>query len=258
MNTRQILIGILPLILISQTAVAVEGKTVESPTARVSQSVLVDFLMGDLKQAPDADSRRSSLQQELALQDAILGEANRSGLTEQQNVQAAIELARRRTIVRAYWTDFFQRNPIPESAIRDAYANLAKLNGTRQYLLSRILVKDEATSRKVLDELKGKRSFSTVAKNRSLDEGTRQKGGDLGWRWKSEISPIVREALEKAKPGDLIGPLKPSPELFLFVKLEEQREQTMPEFEKLKPELEKGLRQRAEQAELNRLRTPPK
>lgn len=250
--------GMLPLILASQTAVAVDGKTVDSPAGRVSQTVLVDFLMGDLKQAPDADSRRTRLQQELALQDAILKEADRLGLTGQQNVQVAIELARRRAIVGAYWGNFFQKNPISESATRDVYANLIKLNGTRQYRLSRILVKDEATAQKVLDELKGKKSFSTVAKNRSLDEGTRQKGGDLGWRWKSEMSSLVREALEKAKPGDLIGPLKPTPELFLFMKLEEQREQAMPDFEKLKPELEKGLRQRAEQAELNRLRNSPK
>lgn len=248
--------GMLSLILVGQAAA--EGKAAESSTAKVSQTVLVDFLMGDLKRAPDADSRRSRLQQELALQEAILREADRSGLTAQQNVQAAIELSRRQAIVRAYWGDYFQRNPIPESAIRDAYANLIKLNGTRQYRLSRILVKDEATAQKVLDDLKGKQSFSTVAKNRSLDEGTRGKGGDLGWRWKSEMSPLLRETLEKAKPGDLIGPLKPAPTLFLFVKLEEQREQAVPEFEKLKPELEKGLRQRAEQAELNRLGNLPK
>ena len=250
--------GMLPLVLVSQTAFAADGKSLESPTGSVSQSVLIEFLMGDLKQGPDADNRRSRLQQELALQDAILKEANRLGVTERPNVQAAIELARRRAIVGAYWGNFFQRNPIPESAVRDAYTNLVKLNGTRQYRLSRIIVKDEATAQKVLDELKGKKPFSTVAKNQSADEGTRQKGGDFGWRWKSELSSIVREKLEKAKPGDLIGPLKPAPELFLFVKLEEYREQAMPDFEKLKPELERRLRQQGEQAELNRLMNPPK
>ncbi len=258
MNIRHIVKGILPLLLISQTAFAVEGKVVENSAGGISQSVLTEFLLGDLKQAPDADSRRSRLQQDLALQDAILKEANRLGLTERPNVQAAVELARRRAIVGAYWGNFFQKNPIPESAVRDGYANLAKLNGTRQYRLSRILVKDEAAAQKVLDELKAKKSFSAVAKNQSVDEGTRQKGGDLGWRWKSEINPLVREKLEKAKPGELIGPLKPNPGLFLFVKLEEQREQAMPEFEKLKPEIERGLRQRAEQAELTRLMNPSK
>jgi hypothetical protein len=42
------------------------------------------------------------------------------------------------------------------------------------------------------------------------------------------------------------------------VKLEEYREQAMPDFEKLKPELERRLRQQGEQAELNRLMNPPK
>lgn len=247
------------LILISQPVIAIEGDSKGSPATSFPESALVEFLIGDMRQAPDADTRRSRLQQGLRLQEAIISEASRLKLTGRQDVQAKVELARRQAIVEAYWLDFFRRNPIPESALKNAYGKLVEANGNRQYRLSHILVKDDAAAQKVLDELKrANSSFSTVAKNISLDEATRLKGGELGWHWKTEIVPFVAEKLNNLKPGDLIGPWQTAKDMMTIVKFEESREQNFPDFDKLKPQLEKSLRQQMEQQELARLGKQPR
>lgn len=219
----------------------------------VSATVLVESLLGDLKNSPDADAHRARLQRELGQQDAIIKEAERLKLDGDPAVQAQIELARRQVVVAAYWSNFFQKNPITESALRGAYDKLKNESGSRQYHLSHILVQSDAAAQQVQDELKRKKSFADVAKKLSADAGSRDKGGDLGWHWKTGVSPWMAGKLADMKPGELIGPLRVAPDVLAIVKLEGTREQTFPDFEKLKPELVKALRVQAEQQELARL-----
>ncbi len=214
---------------------------------------LVQFILGNAKQGPETDRRRQQVQQELALQEAVVKEADRLGVSKRPDVNAKIELARRRVVVEAYWEDFFRRNPVAEAALGQLYKDLKSVNGDSQYRLSQILVKDADGARKVLDALK-KKSFSEVAKQMSSDEATQSQGGDVGWRWKSELVPPVARALEFLKPGEITTPPISMPAGLLIVKLDEVRKQDFPALETLKSELEVALRLQAQQKELARLR----
>lgn len=241
------------LMLGSQYVFAADAGSTAAATG-VSATVLVDFMMSGAKPGPEADNRRALLQKDLAIQEVIIGEANKLQLVDQHNVQIRMEIARRQAIVAAYWVDFFRRNPIQESTLKDAYTKLVNANGNRQYHLSHIVVADDAAAQKAIDELKrGKKPFATVAKSVSEDKQTGGNGGDLGWHWKTEILPVVAEKLDAAKPGDLIGPLQTGKSAVSIIKLEASRDQQMPEFEKLKPAIEKSIRQQMEQQELARL-----
>lgn len=223
----------------------------------VSTAALVEFLAAGGAPGPETDNRRAALQKELALQDAIIAEANKLQIVDQRTVQIRMEVARRQAIVVAYWTDFFRRNPVSEATLNDAYAKLTAANGNRQYQLSHIVVADEAAAQKVMNELKKpKASFAAVAKSLSADKQTGANGGDLGWRWKTEIAPIIADKIVAAKPGDLIGPNKNANGALSIVKLDASREQQMPSFETLKPQLEKSFRQQMERQELARLGKP--
>ncbi|MBK7686460.1 MAG: peptidylprolyl isomerase [Rhodocyclaceae bacterium] len=223
----------------------------------VSTAALVEFLSAGAAPGPETDNRRAALQKELTLQDAIIAEANKLQVVDQRNVQIRMEIARRQAIVAAYWADFVRRNPIAEATMTDAYAKLVAANGNRQYQLSHIVVADEAAAQKVMNELKKpKVSFAAVAKSQSLEKQTGANGGDLGWRWKTEIAPLIADKIVAAKPGDLIGPNKNANGAVSIVKLEASREQQMPEYEKLKPQIEKSFRQQLERQELARLSKP--
>ena len=224
----------------------------------VSSAALIEFLAAGAAPGAETDNRRAAFQKELTLQDAIIAEANKLQVVDQRNVQIRMEIARRQAIVTAYWADFFRRNPIAEATLTDTYAKLTAANGNRQYHLSHIIVADEAAAQKVMNELKKpKASFAAVAKSMSLEKQTGEKGGDLGWRWRTEIAPLIAEKVVAAKPGDLIGPNKNPNGAVSIVKLEASREQAMPAFEKVKPQLEQSFRQQMERQELARLGKQP-
>jgi len=245
------------LMLGSSAVFAADAAPKAVAAADMSSAALVDFMISGLAPGAEADARRAQLQKELVLQEAIISEANRLQLVDQRTVQMRMEIARRQAIVAAYWIDFFRRNPIQEATLKDIYTKLTTANGNRQFHLSQIAVADDAAAQKVMDELKrGKKPFATVAKSLSIDKQSSGNGGDLGWHWKTEIAPAVVEKLDAAKAGDLIGPLQTAKNVLSIVKVEGIREQQMPEFEKLKPQLENSIRQQMERQELVRLSKP--
>jgi peptidyl-prolyl cis-trans isomerase D len=55
-----------------------------------------------------------------------------------------------------------------------------------------------------------KEDFSTLAKAHSEDEGSKVKGGDLGYFGRGQMVPPFESAAFSAKVGDLVGPVKTS------------------------------------------------
>jgi peptidyl-prolyl cis-trans isomerase C len=220
----------------------------------VSSAALIEFLTAGSPPGAETDNRRANMQKELTLQEAIIAEANKLQVVDQRSVQMRMEVARRQAIVAMYWADFFRRNPIPEATLKDAYSKLATANGNKQYRLSHIVVADEAAAQKVMDELKKpKKSFAAVAKASSLDKQTSDAGGDLGWRWKTEIGPPIVDQVVAAKAGDLIGPTKNPNGAMSIVKVDAARDQKMPDYETLKPQIQRSFQQQMERQELARL-----
>jgi len=70
--------------------------------------------------------------------------------------------------------------------------------------------KAEAQAKKILAEVAGGASFEAVAKAKSGDPGTRDRGGDLGWVKKGELVPALENAVfsPKIAPGGLTPVLR--------------------------------------------------
>ncbi|MEJ7652057.1 MAG: peptidylprolyl isomerase [Chloroflexia bacterium] len=67
-----------------------------------------------------------------------------------------------------------------------------------------ILVTEEATAREVLNKLKAGQKFETLARQYSLDESNKLKGGDLGWATQEVYDPaFAKAAFALRTPGQL-------------------------------------------------------
>jgi foldase protein PrsA len=83
-----------------------------------------------------------------------------------------------------------------------------------QVQLRHILFKSdqEGQARSVLEKLKKakdpKKAFVEAARAYSVDEPTRDQGGNLGWIEKGQSWPEIENAAFPAKDGDLLGPIK--------------------------------------------------
>ncbi|MCI0528468.1 MAG: peptidylprolyl isomerase [Nitrospira sp.] len=72
-----------------------------------------------------------------------------------------------------------------------------------------ILVSDSAQAQEALHQLKQARSdFAEVARVYSQDEGTKGKGGELGWLTKGQLVPEFDKAVFSLKPGEISEPVK--------------------------------------------------
>lgn len=73
---------------------------------------------------------------------------------------------------------------------------------------SHILVKDEATAKKVKEELGQGKSFEELAKPYSEDTGSKEKGGDLGFFGAGKMVKEFEDAAYKLKKDEVSEPVK--------------------------------------------------
>ncbi|ACF12965.1 PpiC-type peptidyl-prolyl cis-trans isomerase [Chloroherpeton thalassium ATCC 35110] len=89
----------------------------------------------------------------------------------------------------------------------------------RQAHASHILLKPEgarradtlavmAEAKQLMRELTSDEKFAEVAREKSDDPGSAQKGGDLGWFGKGRMVKEFEDAVFHAKPGQIVGPIQ--------------------------------------------------
>jgi peptidyl-prolyl cis-trans isomerase C len=126
-----------------------------------------------------------------------------------------------------------------------------------------ILVETEDEAKAILEQIKGGADFATLAKEKSKDPGGAD-GGDLGFFAKGQMVPEFSEVAFKMYEGQLSNPVK-TQFGWHIIKLEEKRKRPVPEFDKVKEQIEAYVGRRAqsefiaqlrEQAKIERLDRP--
>lgn len=73
---------------------------------------------------------------------------------------------------------------------------------------SHILVEKESEAKDILNKLKNGEDFAELAKQNSIDPGTAQNGGDLGYFSKGEMVPEFEKAAFELNPGEISDVIK--------------------------------------------------
>jgi peptidyl-prolyl cis-trans isomerase D len=69
-------------------------------------------------------------------------------------------------------------------------------------------VQVKATAQRVAREAREGKDFAALARQYSQDPSTGQRGGELGWFGKGRMVKAFEEAAFKAKPGEVVGPIR--------------------------------------------------
>ena len=116
----------------------------------------------------------------LVAQEVLLEEAAKQKLeTTDAAVRSALRQAKNNILSQAVIAKYMKAHPVTEAEVRAAYDREKAAYGATEYHVRHILVSSEADAEKVLQRLKSGEDFAKVAKDVSIDTGTKDNGGDL-------------------------------------------------------------------------------
>jgi peptidyl-prolyl cis-trans isomerase C len=186
---------------------------------------------------PDSPDLRAALREELNTRELLAREARRKGLDKQTDVKTQMDLSSQTVLVRAYVADWLRSNPIPEADLKREYDQIRSQIGDKEYKVAHILVEKEDEAKEVIGELQKGGKFADIAKARSKDPGSKERGGDLDWNAPANFVKPFSDAMVKAEKGKFT----PQPVQTQFgwhvILVEDTREAKVPSYEEVKPQL---------------------
>jgi peptidyl-prolyl cis-trans isomerase C len=143
---------------------------------------------------------------------------------------------------------------VNDEAIQKIYdADLKEHPPQIEIRASHILVKTEDEAKAIIKELDGGADFATVAKEKSIDKGSGQNGGDLNWFTKETMVKEFSDAAFAMQRGDVSKVPVKSQFGWHIIKITDSRMQTPVPLEQRKEDIRKALSQEAVHQEVQSL-----
>jgi peptidyl-prolyl cis-trans isomerase C len=199
---------------------------------------------------PDNAESRKAIIDNLALQLLASQEAIKKGLDKSQETVDQLDLTRQSILTNAFIQDYFNTNPVTDETLNAEYDKVkAQMTGS-EYKARHILVEKEADAKAIIAKLKkDPKAFAALAKEKSKDTGSKDKGGDLGWFDPRGMVPEFSEATAKLAKGKFTEEPVKSQFGYHVILLEDSRPKQVPPLEQIKP----ALKQQVQQQNLKKL-----
>jgi peptidyl-prolyl cis-trans isomerase C len=179
--------------------VCADGASIATVNGVAIPQSKVDMLVKQVAasgQATDTPELRSRIRESLIRNEIVVQEAAKKGLDKDPEVLAQLEMAKSQILSDAFVKDYVKNHPIAETDLKKFYEEQVKPQfAGKEYHARHILVTSEAEAKAILAELKKGKKFDSLAKAKSLDKGSGENGGDLGW---SNPNAFVKEFSERA------------------------------------------------------------
>ncbi|MFZ6645459.1 peptidylprolyl isomerase [Undibacterium sp. TJN25] len=192
---------------------------------------------------PDNAETRKLVIDNLAMQLLVAQEATTKGLDKTPEVQEQIEMTKQSILANAFVQDYIKNTKPTDEAIKAEYDKVAAQSG-KQYEARHILVKTEDEAKDIIAKLKkDPKQFEALAKAKSMDPGSKDKGGDLGWFDPRGMVPEFSAAVAKLEKGKFTEEPIKSQFGFHVIMLEDSRPEPVPSLEEVKPKIAQQLQQ---------------
>ena len=153
------------------------------------------------------------------------------------------ETARREAIA-AYALTQRLEDAVTDEAVRAAYdEQAAALEGMLEYDADHILVETEEEAQEIAQLLADGADFGELAMERSTGPSG-PRGGDLGWFQDGQMVEPFQAAVSALEPGEVSEPVETEFGWHVIL-LNETREQTLPPFEDVEPQIRQSLQREA-------------
>jgi peptidyl-prolyl cis-trans isomerase C len=221
-----------------------------------SDLTLAEEDVGADVQAASPDAKREQLITYLADIILVTQAAEKKKLADDPDFKRRLAFLRNKLLM-GYGLQDEAKGALTEEAMRQVYEEAVKSMGGQEEVRARhILVETEEEAKAILEALKGGADFATLAKEKSKDPGAAD-GGDLGYFGKEQMVPEFADVAFKMYPGQLSNPVK-TQFGWHIIKVEDKRTKPVPEFEKVKDQIEAFLMRKAQTEFVAKLRQSAK
>jgi len=231
-------LSIAPTVLAADSVATVNGKPIKQSTYDViSKDITANGQQID-------DNTKNAIVQELISSELIYQEAQKIGLDKQPDFLIREELARRKLLTSTFLQDYVKKNPVSDADTKAAYEQYKKAYGDKEYNARHILVKTETEAKDIIAQLNKGGDFAKLAKEKSIDPGSKDKGGDLGWFSPASMVKPFSDVTANMQKGAISATPVQTQFGWHVIKLVDTRAAQPLPYEKLKDSIQKNLQQR--------------
>jgi len=191
--------------------------------------------------AQDNEQMHAQVREALINNELLLQEANRTGLSKKAEVQQQIDLTRQEVIANAMVAEYMRGHPVTDGEIQKEYDRAKAQTGEREYKARHILVATEDEAKGVLADIKKGAKFEEIAQKKSLDEGTRPRGGDLDWNVPSNFDKAFADAMVKLDKGKMTDAPVRSRFGFHIIQLDDVRPVNFPPLQQVRQQIQQRI-----------------
>ena len=244
MKISQLIATIFAVSALSFTASSFAADAAATVNGKPIKQSWVDYIVKDAEaRGQKGDGLKNAVINELIGSELAYQEAVKQGVDKNNDLVIAEEIGHKKLIVNAFLADFMKKNPVTDAEKKAEYDKQKAAMGDKEYSARHILVKTEAEANDLAAQLKKGGDFAKLAKEKSLDPGSKEKGGDLGWFSPAGMVKPFSDAVTNMKKGEVSAPVQTQFGWHL-IKLNDSRAAQVPSYDKVKESLERNLQQR--------------
>lgn len=185
---------------------------------------------------PDTPEAKAAIRDNLVATEILAQEAARSGIDRRPDVVTQMEMAKQTALIRAYLQDYVKTHPITDAELKTEFDKIKAQMGDKEYKTHHILVATEAEAKDIIAQLNKGVKFEKLAA-KSMDPGSKSKGGSLDWITRGNVVKPFGDALAALEKGKITQTPVKSDFGWHVIKLEDTRPVPVPPFEQVKPNL---------------------
>jgi peptidyl-prolyl cis-trans isomerase C len=169
----------------------------------------VRLQMVERERGPVPPERYGEILRALAREEILYQAAVAQHLDDEASVKQRAEVARRQVIIEELLRRKVEAaSHVSDEEARKAYEENKPLFTSETVAVSHIMLRTQSDAEAVQAELKAGTSFAELAKAKSQDQGSAEKGGDLGTVGRGQTEPEFEAAAFALKDGELSGIVK--------------------------------------------------
>jgi peptidyl-prolyl cis-trans isomerase C len=178
--------------------------------------------------------QRAQLLDNLVRGEVVAQEVLKQGFDKGGDTQSLLTLSRLQILEQAGFEHYVQSKAPTDAELQAEYRSQIDAMPKTQYHARHILVANQTDAQQVIDQLKHGAKFEDLAKKDSIDPGSKNNGGDLGWFSPTTMVKPFAEAVQSLKNGEVTPQPIQTQYGWHVIQLIDTRETPVPPFDQVK------------------------